>query len=119
MNQIIEKHKFYQGYVCESRGASGGIVTLWLQDKWIKIAETMERNWIKTTLQNKMSSYQLIIFNVYIPNHYRDKEACWTSLSNNIEKEENSNILVGDDLNLILQANEKCGGSFNLDPFIN
>jgi len=54
---------------------NGGIVTLWLQDKWIKIAETMERHWIKTTLQNKMSSYQLIIFNVYVLNHYRDKEA--------------------------------------------
>lgn len=66
-----------------------------------------------------MSSQQLVIYNVYVLNHYRDKEACWNSLSNNIAEEENNNIILGGDLNLILHANEKRGGGFTPDPFRN
>ena len=34
MNKIIEQRKRYKGFICDSRGASGGIATLWLQDEW-------------------------------------------------------------------------------------
>eukprot|EP00253_Pinus_taeda_P016082 PITA_16082 len=34
-------------------------------------------------------------------------------------EEDNSNIILGGDFNLILHANEKCGGSFMPDPFRN
>ena len=66
-----------------------------------------------------MSKQQIVIFNVYAPNHYRDKEVCWDSLSKNIMEEDKSNIILGGDFNLILHANEKRGGSFMLDPFRN
>lgn len=66
-----------------------------------------------------MSRQQIVIYNVYAPNHYRDKEVCWDSLSKNITEEDNSNIILGGELNLILHANEKRGGSFTPDPFRN
>eukprot|EP00253_Pinus_taeda_P010059 PITA_10059 len=66
-----------------------------------------------------MSSQQIVIYNVYAPNHYRDKEVCWASLSNNIAEEDSNNIILGGDLNLILHANEKRGGNFTPDPFRN
>jgi len=70
-------------------------------------------------LHNNISSQQLVIYNIYASNHYRDKEVCWDSLRNNIAEEDNTNIILGGDLNLILHANEKHGGRFTLDPFRN
>eukprot|EP00253_Pinus_taeda_P003777 PITA_03777 len=64
-----------------------------------------------------MSKQQIVIFNVYAPNHYRDKEVCWDSLSKNIMEEDSNNIILGGDLNLILHANEKRAGIFTPDPF--
>ena len=63
-----------------------------------------------------MSNQKIIIYNVYAPNHYRDKAQCWTSLQTDINDEESSNIILGGDLNLILHANEKRGGCFTHDP---
>jgi len=109
MNKIIEKHKKYKGCVCDFRGASGGITTLWHQDKWNNTTKTVKQHWIKIVFKNNMSIQQLVIYNVYVPNHYRD----------NIAEEENNNIILGGDLNLILHANEKRGGNFTPDPFRN
>jgi len=73
----------------------------------------------QTFLRNNISNQQIVIFNVYVPNHYRDKEICWETLSKNIMEEDNSNIILGGDFNLILHANEKRGGSLIPDPFRN
>ena len=42
MNKIIEQHKRYKGCICDSKGALGGIATLWLQDEWNNTAEMVE-----------------------------------------------------------------------------
>ena len=119
INKIIERHKCYKGSICEARGASGGITSIWNQDEWNSEADLIEQHWIKIVLRNNISKQQIVIFNVYVPNHYRDKEICWDSLSKNIMEEDNSNIILGGDFNLILHANEKRGGSFMPDPFRN
>eukprot|EP00253_Pinus_taeda_P017214 PITA_17214 len=59
------------------------------------------------------------MFNVYVPNHYRDKGKCWETLSNHIMEGDSNNTIVGGDFNLILHANEKRGGNFLPDPFRN
>eukprot|EP00253_Pinus_taeda_P017097 PITA_17097 len=119
INKIIGKYKDYKGSICKARGASGGITTIWNQNDWRSEAELIDQHWIKTVLQNSISNQQIVIFNVYVPNHYRDKETCWEALSNHIMEEDNSNIIVGGDFNLILHANEKRGGNFLPDPFRN
>lgn len=59
----------------------------------------------------------IIVYNLYSPNHYREKEAFWNSLRDDMKNEESNNIIMGGDLNLILHSNEKRGGSFGEDPF--
>ena len=56
------------------------------------------------------------MYNVYGPKHYRDKELCWNSLKGDIDNGDNNNTIMGGYFNLILHANEKRGGYFNLDP---
>lgn len=119
MKKIITYHKQYKGSVCESRGASGGIATLWDQNTWSLIAETIHQHWINTALENTSNNQRIVIYNVYAPNHYRDKEQCWGTLKEIIDEEENNNIILGGDLNLILHSNEKQGGCFSSDPYRN
>lgn len=119
INKIIESYKCYKGSICEARGASCGITTIWNQNEWNSEVDLIEKNWIKTVLRNNISKQQIVISNVYVLNHYSDKEICWEALSKNIMEEDNSNIILGGDFNLILHANEKRGGSFMPDPFRN
>jgi len=56
------------------------------------------------------------ISNVYAPNHYRDKEVCWNTLKNYLSQGQNNNIIIGDDFNLVLNAEKKFGGKYHADP---
>jgi len=56
------------------------------------------------------------MINIYEPNHYREKEVCWNSLKDILSQVQNRSIIVGGDLNLVLNADEKFGGSFHVDP---
>jgi len=67
-------------------------------------------------MDNRINNQTVIIYNVYTPNHYREKEICWGDLRASIDGELSLNIIVAGDFNLILHANEKQGGSFSLDP---
>eukprot|EP00253_Pinus_taeda_P006959 PITA_06959 len=119
VSQTIGKYKNYRGSICEARGASGGITTIWNQNDWQCESEIVEQHWIKIVLKNNNSQQQIVIFNVYVPNHYRDKGNCWETLSNHILEGDSNNTIVGSDFNLILHANEKRGGKFLPDPFRN
>ena len=95
---------------------------IWNQGIWNCILETIKQNWIKTTLENKVDQQAIIIYNIYVPNHCRDKDSCdkdscWHDLKDSLDAEENTNIILGGDFNLILHANEKSGGSFTPDPY--
>ena len=98
-----------------SRGASGGIGTLWDNQKFELVEAKHNPHWILTTLLQKETNNQVRLFNMYVPVSYADKKTCW-----NLIQEERSNllgnvILVGD-LNITLNQAEKRGGSMVRDP---
>eukprot|EP00253_Pinus_taeda_P018483 PITA_18483 len=109
MSKVIEQQRQYRGSISEARGASRGVATIWNQGIWNCISETINKHWIKTTLENKVDQQAIIIYNIYVPNHRRDKESCWHDLKYNLDTKENTNIILGGDFNLILHANEKRG----------
>lgn len=115
MNRIINQQKQYSGNISEARGASGGIATIWDSNEWICNSTDTHQNWIRTTLDSRTGGQSVIIYNVYAPNNYREKEVCWHSLKARIEGDQNSNLIVAGDFNLVLHANEKRGGSFTPD----
>ena len=80
MKAIMDKMKHYGGTLSESRGASGGLAILWNHIIWNHKDTTKNQNWIKVTLENCRDQKEIIVYNVYGPNHYRDKEICWSSI---------------------------------------
>eukprot|EP00253_Pinus_taeda_P018715 PITA_18715 len=90
---------------------------MWNNEHWDCDSTIYNQNWIRTNLNSKDENCELIIYNVYIPNHYREKELCWKELKESIDSEQTSNIIIAGDFNLILHANEKRGGNFMHDPF--
>lgn len=112
----IKRSKSYAGVATSAAGASGGIGTLWEKSKW----ELKEQNsyswWVRTVMQNKASKEEYSIYNIYAPNHYRDKASCWESITSDLMTVQGRNIFLGGDLNLIRNADEKLGGNYYADP---
>lgn len=119
MKKIIDHQKQYLGTISGSRGASGGIVTIWDSHRWNCNSAIVNQNWIRTNLESRTRDRNVVIYNVYVPNHYKEKEICWDNLKESIEGESTTNLIVAGDFNLILHANEKRGGNFTHDPFRN
>eukprot|EP00253_Pinus_taeda_P031845 PITA_31845 len=117
MKGIIDQLKQYKGHTSESRGASRGIATLWNHNIWKQTTDTVNQYWIKVTLESLTDNKRIVIYNVYAPSQYRDKEQCQTSLKADIDEEEINNIILGGDINLILHSNERRGGCFPHDPY--
>ena len=57
-----------------SRGASGGIGTLWGDTKFEAIDIKYNTSWILTQLRHKESNIQVRIYNIYAPNSYAEKK---------------------------------------------
>jgi len=112
----VKRIKNFEGYSIGSEGASGGIGTLWNRNKWTYSNLQSCNWWIKTELRNKSSQEIYSIYNIYAPNHYRDKARCWESLSLELQSLNDSKIILGGDLNLIRNVEEKFGGKFYADP---
>eukprot|EP00253_Pinus_taeda_P010145 PITA_10145 len=119
MQKIVDAQKKFSGASNNSRGASGGINTMLNNQYWDCKSITINQNWLRINLSRKEENCDLIIYNVYIPNQYREKEQCWKDLKENIENESNLNIILAGEFNLVLHANEKRGGNFIYDPFRN
>eukprot|EP00253_Pinus_taeda_P018186 PITA_18186 len=111
-----QRFKSYTGIAKGSDGASGGIGTLWNKNKWEIINSQLCNWWIKTDLKNKNTQEVYFIYNIYAPNHYRDKINCWNSLETDLSSIHNSWIILGGDMNIIRQVEEKYGGNFHADP---
>eukprot|EP00253_Pinus_taeda_P005541 PITA_05541 len=117
MQKIVDAQKNFLGASSNSRGASGGITTMWNNQRWDCKSSILNQNWLRTNLSSKEENCDLIIYNVYIPNHYREKEQCWKDLKENLDNKQNPNIILAREFNLVLHANEKRGGNFTHDPF--
>lgn len=106
----------YSGTTISAAGASGGIGTIWNKNKWELTNQNSHSWWVRTHIQNKASKEDYIIYNIYAPNHYRDKASCWDSITTDLLAVQGRNIFLGGDLNLIRNADEKLGGNFYADP---
>lgn len=77
----------------------------------------MKAHWIKTNLESATMGKKGNTYNIYSPNHYRDKEICWKTLKETTMEDKEENIILGGDLNIILKPEEKRGGLFQPDPY--
>lgn len=55
---------------------------------------------------------------MYVLVHYEEKKECWKTLSDYLEHLNPTNIVIGGDLNIILDPKERRGGSSSRDPFL-
>ena len=86
-----------------SRGAFGGIGTLWDDKKFEAIDIKYSSSWILTLLRQKDTNTLVRIFNIYAPNSYAEKKVCWSLLPEEKRNIQGNVILVGD-LNVILRS---------------
>ena len=98
-----------------SRGASGGIGTLWDDKKFEAIDIKYSSNWILTLLRQKDTNTLVRIFNIYAPNSFADKKTCWNLLREE-RSNQHGNVILGGDFNVTLSQDEKRGGSLIRDP---
>eukprot|EP00253_Pinus_taeda_P023887 PITA_23887 len=106
------------GKVVSSRGTSRGLATLW-NDHLFQLENHKEtQHWIQTELMHKASKLNITLFNLYVPVSYQEKRECWSSLSAYLEQIAPSNIIIAGDLNIIMKAKEKRGGTNNRDPML-
>eukprot|EP00253_Pinus_taeda_P028357 PITA_28357 len=103
-----KRSKNYSGTAISAAGASGGIGTIWNKNKWELTNQNSHSWWVRTE--------DYTIYNIYAPNHYKDKASCWDSITTDLLLVQGRNIFLGGDLNLIRNANEKLGGNFYADP---
>jgi endonuclease/exonuclease/phosphatase family metal-dependent hydrolase len=85
------------GLAVNSRGASGGICTLWQPRQFQLIASEETIHSLLVKLVHINSGKHFTIISIYMPNQYHEKLACWKSLIALSEFETLNNlILVGD-----------------------
>ena len=101
--------------VVSSRGASGGIATLWDDQKHDLVDTKHSPHWILTTLLQKETNTRVRLFNIYVPATYAELFFCWNLIRDEISNLLGNVILAGD-LNIILNQAEKRGGSVVRDP---
>ena len=82
----------------------------------IKSHET--QHWIYTELKHKASKLSISLFNLYVLVTYSEKWECWYTLVAFLEQSSPSNIILSGDLNIVLKAKEKRGGSSIRDPLL-
>jgi hypothetical protein len=69
-----------EGKEISSRGASGGIGTIWNVEEFKLEEQLQSQFWLKVSLTRKATSMLYSIINVYMPNNYLEKVECWRSL---------------------------------------
>ena len=104
------------GIAKSTRGASGGISTLWKKEAFDPIQSYSHTHWILSILHHKESSIQVSILNIYVPALISKKKDCWQSVQKILSSRKPENIILAEDLNITLNAKEKKGGSIVRDP---
>ena len=66
-------YKKGRGLAVSSKGAYGGIGTLWDDHKFELIESKHFLHWILTKLLHKDSNIQVCLFNIYVPSLYAEK----------------------------------------------
>eukprot|EP00253_Pinus_taeda_P036438 PITA_36438 len=118
LNTSNTKWKFDSGKVVSARGSTGGIGTFWSKNSFSLERSFETQHWIYTELRHTASNFILALFNMYVHVHYDEKKECWKTLSDFLERLNPMNIVIGGNLNIILDPKEKRGGTFLRDPFL-
>jgi len=106
-NTSNTKWKFDSGKVISARGLAGGIGTFWSRNLFTLGRFHETQHWIYTELWHTASKAKLDLFNMHVPVHYEEKKECWKTLSDYLEQCSPTNIVIGGDLNIILDHKEK------------
>eukprot|EP00253_Pinus_taeda_P004292 PITA_04292 len=112
------KWKKNTGIAVNARGSSGGLATLWREEQYQLISTHQTLHWIYTELIHIPSKLPISLVNLYVPVNYSEKRDCWKSLAEFLEQETPNNIILAGDLNIVLKAKEKRGGSDSRDPMV-
>eukprot|EP00253_Pinus_taeda_P001699 PITA_01699 len=118
LNTSNTKWKFDNGKAVSTRVSVGGIGTFWSGKIFLLERSYETKHWIFTELRHTSSNLLLALFNLYVPVHYAKKRECWKSLSDFLELHNPKNIVIGGDLNIIMDPKEKRGGSYTRDPML-
>jgi len=116
VQKMIKTQKNYEGTAIDSNGASGSICTLWNKWKWELAKQELNNYWVRTDLKNKSTNEEFSIINIYSPSHYRDKAQCWKSVKEEESEGKRLKLIIGGDLNLIRNIDEKLGNNYFSDP---
>lgn len=112
------KWKKNSGIAVSARGSSGGLATLWNGELFQLISTHETLHWIYTELTHTSSKLTISLVNLYVPVNYSEKRDCWKSLADFLEQEAPNNIILAGDLNIVLKAKEKRGGTDHKDPMV-
>jgi hypothetical protein len=99
-----------------TRGASGGLGSLWNTNKFSLVSEILNTHWLFLKLQHLVTKEIISLFNVYIPVNAGEKKACRDSVRNLADLVNLENFIIAGDLNLTLISTEKRGGNIVRDP---
>ena len=99
-----------------SRGASGGVATLWNKTRFELTHSVSTTHWILTELLHKETGLKLSIFNIYVPMAPGEKHQCWNSIHEYLNTNPAENLILAGDLNITLSQAEKKGGNPIRDP---
>jgi hypothetical protein len=99
-----------------TRGASGGIGSLWNSSTFEILKTQHYIHWILTILLQKELSIQVSIFNLYVPILLEEKKDCWNKLKEFLRMHQIENIILTRDLNVTLSQGGKKGGAIVRDP---
>ena len=94
-----------------SRGASGGVATLWNKIRFDLTHFVSTIHWILTELLHKETGLKLSIFNIYVPMAPGEKYQCWNSIQEYLNTNPAENLILARDLNITLSQTEKKGGN--------
>ena len=77
---FLQVSKFFWKYkgkaVVSSRGASGGIGTMWNDKEYDDVDIKYSTHWFLTQLRQKALNSLVSIFNIYAPNSIAEKNIC-------------------------------------------
>ena len=114
--QVSEKFgKKGGGITISLRGVSGGIGSLWDDQKFELTDIKHSSHWILATLLQKETKVQVRLFNIHATASYAEKEDCWNLLRDERSNQHDNDILVGD-LNIILSQAKKKRWSLGQRP---
>ena len=106
------------GKAVSARGSAGGLAMLWSDSTFQLLSSHESQHWIYTELKHNASKLIISLFNLYVPVNYTEKRSCWNSLSVFLEQHSPNNIIIAGDLNIVMKAKEKRGGSSTRDPLL-